>query len=113
MHLISLIHRLWEQQFVTLYINKTFNSLWKNKGNGDAGWLFLASLDQLTKVRNELCDKINSLPASQNTVQENNDARDKIDSLQMHMNSLKTSKRIFSPATTELKLQKMKLRLSL
>ena len=94
-------------------VYKTFNSLWKNKGNCDAGWLLLASLDQLIKVRNELRDKIKSLLASQNTVQEIYEAMDKIDRLQMHMNSLKTSKRIFSPAATELKLQKMKLRPSL
>lgn len=33
-------------------VHKTFNSLWENDG---AGWLLPASLDKLTKEKNELC----------------------------------------------------------
>lgn len=38
---------------------KTFDNLWKNKENADAGWLLLPRLDKLTKEKNELCDEIN------------------------------------------------------
>lgn len=40
-------------------VQKTFDSLWKNKENADAGPLPLASLGRLTKNRIELHDKIN------------------------------------------------------
>ena len=63
----------------------------KNKGNEDAGCLFLASLDKLTKEKNELCDNINQRLTSQHTV-ENNELSDKIDWLHVHINSLKVSK---------------------
>lgn len=74
-------------------VYKTFNNLWgeKNKGNEDAGCLFLASLDKLTKEKNELCDNINQRLTSQHTV-ENNELSDKIDWLHVHINSLKVSK---------------------
>lgn len=46
--------------------------MWGNKETGDGSWLLLASLDELTKEENELCDKINPLLASQNMVKDNN-----------------------------------------
>lgn len=70
-------------------VYKNFNNLWENKGNEDAGCLFLASLDKLTKEKNELCDKINQCLTSQNTEEENNELSDKIDWLHLHINSLK------------------------
>ena len=60
---------------------KTFDILRKNKENDDANWLLSASLDKLAKAKNELCDKINQLLASQNRV------KDKIDPLQMLVNT--------------------------
>ena len=36
---------------------ETLDSLEKNKGNDHAGWLLNLSLDELTKDRDELCDK--------------------------------------------------------
>jgi hypothetical protein len=58
---------------------ETFGCLRKNKENDGAGWLLLASLDNLTKTRDALHDKFNQLLASQNTVKGNNDFSDKID----------------------------------
>lgn len=40
-------------------IYKTSDSLWEYKENDDAGQWFLASLDKLTRDRNEFCEKLN------------------------------------------------------
>jgi hypothetical protein len=49
---------------MSLYVN----NLWKNKENNDAGWLLLASLDNLTKEKQELHNRIDQVLASQNVV---------------------------------------------
>ena len=67
------------QQIRWLY--KTFDILWKNKKNDDASQVFPASLDKLEKERNEPCDKVNQLLASQNRL------KDKIDQFQMLVNT--------------------------
>lgn len=54
----------------------TFDNLWKNKENYDAGLLLLISL-ALTDKENELHDKTNQILASQNTVKDNNGLSDK------------------------------------
>lgn len=75
------------------FVYKTFDNWWKNKENDDdAGQLFLASLDRLTKEKNELHGKINQLLPSQNTVKGNNELSDKIDQHQRLINSLMVSK---------------------
>lgn len=38
-------------------IYKTFDNLWKNQENNDAGWLLLAYQGKLTKENNELSVK--------------------------------------------------------
>lgn len=62
----------------------------ENKNN-DADWLLLVSVNKLTQEKNELCEKINQLLASQNMVKDNNELRDKIECLQMYVYSLKGS----------------------
>ena len=61
-----------QQQIFFDSVYKTIDSLWKSKENDDAGWLSLASLDKSTKNRDEFCDKINQLVASQSTMKDNN-----------------------------------------
>lgn len=90
-------------------VYKTFDNLWKNKGNNDSGQLFLASLGKLTKEKTEFHAKIKQLLASQNVVKNNNEFSSNNDQLQMHVNSLKVSmcvleERIISPVATDLKL---------
>jgi hypothetical protein len=46
--------------------------LWKNKETDAAGWLFLASLYKVTEEKNELCEKINQLLASQDKMRKDN-----------------------------------------
>lgn len=70
---------------------ETFDSLRKNKEN-DAGQWVLASLNKLTKGRDELHDRINQLPAYQNMVKDNNEFSDKIDVLHIYIKSVKGSK---------------------
>lgn len=70
---------------------ETFYSLRKNKEN-DAGQWVLASLNKLTKGRDELHDRINQLPAYQNMVKDNNEFSDKIDVLHIYIKSVKGSK---------------------
>lgn len=55
---------------------KTFDILCTNKENDEAGRLFLASPDNLTKEKNELCGKISQLLTSQNKAQDNNKLSD-------------------------------------
>jgi hypothetical protein len=70
---------------VTVY--NTFDSLGKNKNKtkqnktGGCGWSLLAPLDELTERKNKLCDKINPLLASQNSVRDSNNLSNKIDQL--------------------------------
>lgn len=75
--------------------------------------MVLASLGKLTKEQTKLCYSINQLLASQNTVKDNSELSDKLDHLQMHINSLNFRlnrflstpwKRIFSLAVTKIKL---------
>lgn len=40
------------------YVYKICDNFWGNNGNDDTDWLFPASLDELRKTMNELCDKI-------------------------------------------------------
>lgn len=55
--------------------------------------LLLASLDKLTKEKDdEICDKINQLPESQEMVKDNNELSDKTDQFQLCIYSLKISK---------------------
>lgn len=61
----------------------------KNKGNDDVAWLLLASLDEVTKEKNGLHDKINQHLPSQNSVKDNNRLRDKIIQFQKLINNLK------------------------
>lgn len=73
--------------------------------------MLLVSLEKLTDEKNEHCDKITQLLASQDMVMKGN-----TDWLQMLISSLFLSvprRRIFSPAASELKLQKIKLKSSL
>lgn len=70
--------------------------------------MFLASLDKLTKKKNELRDKISQLLASQNTVRDK-DLSERTDLLQTGINSLQVSKvprKESSLAVTELKMWK-------
>lgn len=79
--------------------------------------MLLVSLEKLTDEKNEHCDKINQLLASQEMVMKgNNDLCGNTDWLQMLISSLFLSvprRRIFSPAASDLKLQKIKLKSSL
>jgi hypothetical protein len=71
-------------ELVTLYIK--YLSIWgKIRKTIDAGWLFLASLDKMTKEENELCDKINQHLAFQIMVKENYELSGKTDWFQMHI----------------------------
>ena len=60
---------------------KTFDVLWKNKKNDDAGRVLPASLDKLAKEKNEACDQVHQPLASQNRL------KDKIDQFQMLVNT--------------------------
>ena len=69
--MIILIHQLLEAtDLVTVY--NTVDSFWGNKETGDEGLLLLALLEELTKEKNELCDKISPFLASQSMVKDNN-----------------------------------------
>lgn len=61
-------------------VYKTLDSLWQNKESDDAGQLFLASLDKLTKNGNKLC--VSQLLASQHLLNDKNEFTDKIDRAQ-------------------------------
>lgn len=80
-------------------VYETFDSLGENKENDAEAWLLLISLDKWLKDRNRLHYKVSQL---QNTEKENSELSDKIDWLQMRINSLKVLslpwKRVFSPA---------------
>lgn len=54
------------------------DNLWKNKENDSIVWLLLASLDKMTKEKNELCDKIYQLLASESMVKDNDGLGDKM-----------------------------------
>ena len=54
-----LIYQLWGGNGFVDSVYIAFDRLWKNKKNDDVGWLLFASLDKLTKNRNEFHDKIN------------------------------------------------------
>lgn len=71
---------------------KTFDNLWENKENGGAGGLLPASLAKLTKEKNELCDKIKQLLASQNLASNSSKPRGLADRVQMCINRVKVSK---------------------
>lgn len=60
-------------------VYKTFDGLQENKENAAAVWWLLASLDKLTKNRNELYDKIDQILTFQNTVKDNIEVSDKIE----------------------------------
>lgn len=79
------------------------NRFVENKENDDGGWLFLASLDKLTK--NKLCDKISQLLASQNTVRDK-ELSERTDLLQtcICLQVSKVPRRESSLAVTELKM---------
>lgn len=72
---------------VTLYI-KLWTVCGKIKKNDDAGQLFLASLDKLTKDGNKLF--VNLLLASQHLLNNKNEFSDKIDRLQYKRNQYKS-----------------------
>ena len=43
-----------------IFVYKAFDHLWENEETYDAGSLLLESLDELTKKKKELCDKVNN-----------------------------------------------------
>ena len=77
----------------------------------NAVWLLLASLNKLTKEKNELMIKISQFLASQNTVIKEMNSVIKFDQFQVYINNYRFLsvpwKRIFSSATSELKLWKI------
>jgi hypothetical protein len=75
---------------VTLYIKLL--TICEKIRNDAAGCLLLASLDKLTKKKKELCDNINELLATHNTVKDNNELNNKTDQPQICFKSLKVYK---------------------
>lgn len=105
---------MWETtDLMSLYVN----NLWKNKENNDAGWLLLASLDNLTKEKQELHNRIDQVLASQNVVWATMNSVVKPASPRrayIVWRFLSVSwKKVFSPAASELKLWKIKPKPSL